>query len=346
MEDNTGHQCTRTPVHQNIFFTADWCSGDWCSGALFLMNYLISGGAGFIGSNIAKRLVEEGESVRIIDNFSTGKLENISSISGKVEIIDGDIRDTDIVSKAVRDMDFIIHQAALPSVPRSVKDPLTSNSVNVTGTLNLLNAVREAKIKRFVYASSSSVYGDTPVLPKREDMQPNPQSPYAVAKLTGEYYCSIFYKVYGLPTVSLRYFNVFGPNQDPQSQYAAVIPRFITAILNQKNPVIYGDGGQSRDFTFVENVVEANLLSCKSDNASGKIFNIACGDRYTINTLLNELYSLSDKKVDPVYSEPRQGDIRHSHADISRARETIGYSPKVDFKEGLRRTVEWFKYCL
>ncbi|MBI3599981.1 MAG: SDR family oxidoreductase [Nitrospinae bacterium] len=307
------------------------------------MNYLITGGAGFIGSNIAKRLVKEGESVRIIDNFSTGKRENIGDISGKVEIVDGDIRDIDTVSKAVRDMDFIIHQAALPSVPRSVKDPLTSNSVNVTGTLNLLNAAKEAKIKRFVYASSSSVYGDTPVLPKREDMPPNPQSPYAVTKLTGEYYCSVFYRVYRLPTVSLRYFNVFGPNQDPQSQYAAVIPRFITAILSQKSPIVFGDGEQSRDFTFIENVVEANLLSCKNDNASGKIFNIACGNRYTINTLLNELYSLSGKKVEPVYSEPRSGDIRHSHAEISRARDIIGYKPGVDFRDGLKRTVEWFK---
>ena len=283
------------------------------------MNILLTGCAGFIGSNIAKKLVEEGESVRVIDNFSTGKKENISGISGKIDILDGDIRDGDTVSKAVRDMDFIIHQAALPSVPRSVKDPLSSNGVNITGTLNLLNAAKGAKIKRFVYASSSSVYGDTPVLPKREDMTPNPQSPYAVTKLTGEYYCSVFYKVYGLPTVSLRYFNVFGPNQDPQSQYAAVIPRFITAILNQSSPVVYGDGEQSRDFTFIENVVEANLLSCRNDNASGKIFNIACGDRYTINTLLKELYSLSGKKVEPVYSQPRSGDIKHSHADISRA---------------------------
>ncbi len=307
------------------------------------MNYLITGGAGFIGSNIAKKLVEEGESVRVIDNFSTGKKENISGISGKIDILDGDIRDGDTVSKAVRDMDFIIHQAALPSVPRSVKDPLSSNGVNITGTLNLLNAAKGAKIKRFVYASSSSVYGDTPVLPKREDMTPNPQSPYAVTKLTGEYYCSVFYKVYGLPTVSLRYFNVFGPNQDPQSQYAAVIPRFITAILNQSSPVVYGDGEQSRDFTFIENVVEANLLSCRNDNASGKIFNIACGDRYTINTLLKELYSLSGKKVEPVYSQPRSGDIKHSHADISRARDIIGYKPGVDFREGLRGTVEWFK---
>lgn len=307
------------------------------------MNYLITGGAGFIGSNITKRLVEEGESVRIIDNFSTGKRENIKDISEKIEIIDGDMRDIDAVSKAVRDMDFIVHEASLPSVPRSVKDPLTSNSVNVTGTLNLLNAAREAKVKRFVYASSSSVYGDTPLLPKREDMTPNPQSPYAVTKLTGEYYCSVFYKVYGLPTVSLRYFNVFGPNQDPKSQYAAVIPRFITAILNQSSPVIYGDGEQSRDFTFIENVVDANLLSCKDDNASGKIFNIACGERYTINTLLKELYSILGKTAEPVYSEPRAGDIKHSHADISRARDIIGYKPKIDFKEGLRRTVEWFK---
>ncbi|MEK6591127.1 MAG: NAD-dependent epimerase/dehydratase family protein, partial [Nitrospinota bacterium] len=198
-------------------------------------------------------------------------------------------------------------------------------------------------IKRFIYASSSSVYGDTSVLPKREDMSPNPQSPYAVTKLTGEYYCNVFYKVFGIPTVSLRYFNVFGPHQDPESQYAAVIPRFIIAILNQKSPLVYGDGEQSRDFTFVENIVEANILSCKNDGVSGKIFNIACGERFTINRLLKELYSLTDKEGNPVYTDPRSGDIRHSQADIRSAREIIGYEPKVDFKEGLKKTVEWFK---
>ncbi len=307
------------------------------------MNYLITGGAGFIGSNIARRLAGEGESVRIIDNFSTGKRKNIEDISSKTELIDGDIRDTETVLKAVKDIDFIIHQAALPSVPRSVKDPITSNEVNVTGTLKLLNAAKDAEIKRFVYASSSSVYGDTPFLPKKEDMPPNPQSPYAVTKLTGEYYCAVFYKVYELPTVSLRYFNVFGPYQDPESQYAAVIPRFINAILNQNNPTVYGDGEQSRDFTFIENVVEANILSCKNDRASGKIFNIACGNRYTINKLIAEISAITGINANPVFIESRRGDIKHSLADISSAREAINYKPKVDFKDGLKKTVEWFR---
>ncbi len=307
------------------------------------MNYLITGGAGFIGSNIAKRLVRDGESVRVIDNFSTGKRNNIDEIKDKIDLIEGDIRDTGTVLKAVKDVDFIIHQAALPSVPRSIKDPITANDVNVTGTLNLLNAAKNLKIKRFVYASSSSVYGDTPILPKREDMPPNPQSPYAVTKLTGEYYCSVFYKVYGLPTVSLRYFNVFGPFQDPESQYAAVIPKFINAVLHHNSPVVYGDGEQSRDFTFIDNVVDANILSCRNDKSSGKVFNIACGNRYTLNRLLTEVSYLTGNKANPQFIEPRSGDIRHSQADISSARELIGYRPKIDFREGLKRTVEWFK---
>jgi nucleoside-diphosphate-sugar epimerase len=307
------------------------------------MNYLITGGAGFIGSNIAKRLVREGESVRIIDNFSTGKRDNIDEIKDRIDLIEGDIRDAETVLRAAKDIDFIIHQAALPSVPRSIKDPITSNDVNVTGTLNLLNAAKNSKIKRFVYASSSSVYGDTPILPKREDMPPNPQSPYAVTKLTGEYYCSVFYKVYGLPTVSLRYFNVFGPYQDPESQYAAVIPKFINAVLHHNSPAVYGDGEQSRDFTFIDNVVDANILSCKNDRSSGRVFNIACGNRYTLNRLLTEISYLTGNKVNTQFIEPRAGDIRHSQADITNARELIGYRPKIDFREGLKRTVEWFK---
>ncbi len=307
------------------------------------MNFLITGGAGFIGSNIAKRLVRDGESVRVIDNFSTGKKNNIDEIKDKIDLIEGDIRDTETVLKAVKDVDFIIHQAALPSVPRSIKDPVTANDVNVTGTLNLLNAAKNSKIKRFVYASSSSVYGDTPILPKREDMPPNPQSPYAVTKLTGEYYCSVFYKVYGLPTVSLRYFNVFGPYQDPESQYAAVIPKFINSVLHHNSPVVYGDGEQSRDFTFIDNVVDANILSCRNDKSSGKVLNIACGNRYTLNRLLTEVSYLTGNKANPQFIEPRSGDIRHSQADISSARELIGYRPKIDFREGLKRTVEWFK---
>jgi len=306
------------------------------------MKYLITGGGGFIGSNIAHELVKRGEGVRILDNFSTGRRINLVGIENSVELIEGDIRDFWTVREAVEGIDCILHQAALPSVPRSVKNPLTSNSVNIDGTVNLLEAARQAGVKRFVLASSSSVYGDTPQLPKREDMNPDPLSPYAVTKLTGEKYCKVFYELYGLETVALRYFNIFGPRQDPNSEYAAVIPKFINAFLAGKSPVIFGDGEQSRDFTFVANAVEANILASKSSDAVGKYYNIAIGGQYTLNNLIKMLQEIIGTEIQPKYDPPRQGDILHSFADITRARKDLNFRPKVDFPTGLKKTVEWF----
>ena len=308
-----------------------------------MATYLITGGAGFIGSNIAQTLVSRGEKVRILDNFATGRLENLSRFRDNVELIEGDIRDLNTVREAVKDVDFVLHQAALPSVARSVQDPLTSNETNVTGTLNLLIACRDAKVRRFVMASSSSVYGDTPKLPKSEDMPLTPMSPYATSKLAAERYALNFYSLYGLETVALRYFNVFGPHQDPKSQYAAVIPKFITAMLRGESPVVYGDGEQSRDFTFISNVVEANLLACTSERAPGHAMNIACGGRYTLNQLLSMLEHIIGCKANATYTDPRPGDIKHSHASIELARNVLGYEPKIGFEEGLRRTVGWYK---
>ena len=306
------------------------------------MKYLITGGAGFIGSNIAHQLLSQGEQVRIIDNFSTGRRINIDDIEDKIELIDGDIRDFWTVKDAVDGVDYILHQAALPSVPRSVQNPLTSNSVNIDGTLNLLEASRQAGIKRFVMASSSSVYGDTPELPKHEGMWTDPLSPYAVTKLTNEKYCKVFYELYGLETVCLRYFNIFGPRQDPKSEYAAVIPKFINAMLAGKQPVVFGDGEQSRDFTFIDNAVQANLLATTAADAPGKYYNIACGAKFTLNDLLDMLRSILKCDIKAKYTPPRPGDILHSYADIERARNDLGYDPKVMFEEGLRNTVNWF----
>lgn len=309
-----------------------------------MITYLITGGAGFIGSNIVARLVkEEGNKVRILDNFSTGKIENIANFLDRIEVIEGDITELNTVKKALVGVDYCFHQGALPSVERSIQDPLTSNEVNIKGTLNILISSKELGVKRVIYASSSSVYGDTPVLPKREDMFPSPLSPYAVTKLTGEEYCHLFYTIYGLPTISLRYFNVFGPNQDPTSTYAAVIPKFITALLGEKEPVIYGDGGQSRDFTFVDNVVEANILATKTTTGLGETFNIACGQRVTINELAKNLAKILNVAIKPVHLNPRAGDVRHSLADISKAQSYLGYEPKISFEEGLRLTVEWYQ---
>lgn len=307
------------------------------------MNFLITGGAGFIGSNIAHELVEKGNNVKIIDNFATGKPENIDDIRAKIEFIQGDIRDLDLLKNSMKDVDYVLHQAAIPSVPRSVKDPILSNDTNICGTLNVLVAAKDSDVKRVVYASSSSVYGDTPTLPKQEDMIPNPLSPYAVTKLTGEYYCKVFHSIYGLETVSLRYFNVFGPRQDPESQYAAVIPKFITRMLNNESPTIYGDGLQTRDFSYIKNVINANLLACNAKNAPGKAFNIACGERITLNELIAVLNEILDKDIESTYTDPRQGDIKHSLADISRAIEILDSKPKYNLKEGLKETVEWYK---
>lgn len=306
------------------------------------MKYLITGGGGFIGSNIAHELVRRNEEVRVLDNFATGRRVNLSGIEDKMELMEGDIRDFWTVREAVEGVDYVLHQAALPSVPRSVKNPLTSNSVNIDGTLNLLEAAKQAGVKRFVFASSSSVYGDTPELPKHEKMWLDPLSPYAVTKLAGEKYCKVFYELYGLETVALRYFNIFGPRQDPGSEYAAVIPKFINAFLAGRSPVIFGDGEQSRDFTFVANAVEANLLAAKTPGIAGKYFNIAVGGQYTLNTLVKMLQEIIGSDIKPKYDPPRKGDILHSYADISRARSEMGFNPKVDFVNGLKLTVEWF----
>ena len=305
-----------------------------------MSNYLVTGGAGFIGSNIVEALINQGESVRVLDNCATGKLSNLEGIINQIEFIQGDIRDLSVVRGAVKDMDYVLHQAALPSVARSVDDPIATNEVNVTGTLNVLVAAKDEKVKRVVYASSSSVYGNSQVLPKREDMPANPISPYAISKYTGEQYCKVFYSLYGLETVTLRYFNVFGPRQSPNSQYAAAIPIFIKAFLDEKPPTIFGDGEQSRDFTFIENIVLANLLACHAEGIAGEVFNIAYGKRTTVNDLTRAIKNLLDSPLEPAYRQARKGDVRHSLADITKAQRLLGYEPKVDLEAGLRRTIE------
>ena len=304
--------------------------------------YLVTGGAGFIGSNIVKELLRREERVRVLDNFSTGKRENMAPYLEDVELIEGDLRHLETVRQATEGVDYILHQGALPSVQKSVDNPLDTDESNVRGTLNLLLAARDAGVKRVVCASSSSVYGDTPTLPKTEEMKPAPLSPYAVSKLAGEHYGQVFYQVYGLETVALRYFNVFGPRQDPTSQYAAVIPRFVTAMLKGEQPVIYGDGEQSRDFSYVTNVVQANLLAATAPGVGGQIFNIACGKRYNLLELVATINQILGTDVTPVHTAPRVGDIRHSLAGIARAREMLGYQVEVEFKEGLRRLIAWY----
>jgi len=304
--------------------------------------YLVTGGAGFIGSNLVEELIKRGEKVRVIDNFSTGRQENIEEFVPKIELVEGDIRNLDMVREAVKGIDFVLHEAALTSVARSIEHPLATTETNIEGTLNVLVAARDAKVKRAIYASSSSVYGDNPTLPKKEEMIPGPLSPYAVSKLSGEYYCRVFYRIYGLETVVLRYFNVFGPRQDLTSPYAAVIPKFIEAMLNGEPLTIYGDGEQSRDFTFVENVVEANLRACRTENIAGEFFNIGCGKRTTVNELARIIGKLIDQNVKPIYADPRPGDAKHSLADITKAQRLLNYQPKVDIEEGLRRIIQWY----
>ena len=306
-------------------------------------NYLVTGGAGFIGSNIVEVLVNQGESVRVLENLATGKLSNLKGAINQVEFIQGDIRDVYVVREAVRDMDYVLHQAALPSVARSVDNPGVTNEVNVTGTLNVLVAARDEKVKRVVFASSSSVYGNCRILPKREEIPANPISPYAISKHTGEQYCQVFYSLYGLETVALRYFNVFGPRQSPNAQYAAAIPIFIRSFLEGKAPIIFGDGEQSRDFTFVENVVSANLLACHAKNAAGESINIACGKRTTINRLISSIKNRLASPLEPIYEPARQGDVRHSLADITKAQELLGYKPKVEMEAGVQKTIEWMQ---
>ena len=300
---------------------------------------IVTGGLGFIGSNLAERLIKNNE-VTIIDDESTGKMENIKHLeSDNLNVIKGSITDLNLTD-IFKGHDYVFHQAALPSVPRSIQDPKGSNEANITGTLNVLVAAKDSGIKKVVCASSSSVYGDTPTLPKLEDMPVNPLSPYAITKMTGEFYCKVFQELYGLQTVSLRYFNVFGPRQDPTSQYSAVIPKFVDAILNNKSPVVYGDGEQSRDFSYIKHVVNANILACESDKTG--VYNIACGRRITINQLIGMINEILGKNVEPIYSEPRPGDIKHSLADISKA-SLFGYEPKSDFKQELEETIRWFR---
>jgi len=307
-----------------------------------MAHYLVTGGGGFIGSNLVKALIARGQHVRVLDNFATGRRQNLAGLENQIDLIEGDMRDPATAERAVDGVDYVLHQAALGSVPRSVQDPLTSNEVNVNGTLNLLWAAKKSRVKRFVTASSSSIYGNTSQMPKDESMLPNPISPYAVSKLAAERYTLSFNAVYGLPTVALRYFNVFGPKQDPASQYAAVIPRFITALMKGQSPVIYGDGEQSRDFTYIDNVVQANLLACSAPEAPGQVMNIACGDRYSLNTLLRFLAEIMGKEVRPVYETERPGDVKHSLASIARAEQILGFSPAINFRDGLKRTVAWF----
>jgi nucleoside-diphosphate-sugar epimerase len=305
--------------------------------------YLVTGGAGFIGSNIVDELLRRGQRVRVLDNFSTGREENMAEFGSRVELIRGDVRDEDAVDRAVQGADYVLHQAALASVPRSIADPTANNQVNAQGTLNVLIAAKHHGVKRVVYASSSSVYGDSQELPKVETMTPNPKSPYAVAKLAAEYYCRVYGELHGLATVSLRYFNVFGPRQDPGSQYSAVIPLFVKALLEGRAPHIHGDGEQSRDFTFISNVVNANLLACEANVTGARVYNIACGGRYTLNQLFAALRDRIGSRVEPVYGPARPGDVKHSMADIGRIQKDLGYHVGVSFEEGIDRTVQWYQ---
>lgn len=305
--------------------------------------YLVTGGAGFIGSNLVHELLRRGETVRVLDNFSTGRRSNLADVYGDIDLVEGDLRSSESCRQATKGVDVVLHQGALPSVQRSVSDPFTSHDTNATATMNLLVAARDVGVKRFVYASSSSVYGDSPTMPKQEEMIPRPKSPYAVAKLAGEHYCRIFYELYGLETVCLRYFNVFGPYQDPTSHYSAVIPLFIRAMMAGKAPTIYGDGTQSRDFTFVANNVHANLLAATQPGVGGQIFNIACGQRYSLLDLMDALNEILGTAIEPTFDHSRRGDVKHSLADIGRAQEMLGYTVQVDFLEGLRRTAAWYR---
>jgi nucleoside-diphosphate-sugar epimerase len=307
--------------------------------------HLITGVAGFIGSSIARALLERGEQVRGVDNFATGKRENIAEIAGRIDFREVDILDLEAMKRACAGVDVVYHQAAIPSVPKSVLDPLGSNQANVDGTVNVLIAARDAKVRRVVYAASSSAYGDTPTLPKHEQMTPNPISPYAVAKLASEYYMISFYRCYRLETVCLRYFNIFGPRQDPTSPYSGVLAKFITQMLRGEQPTIFGDGGQSRDFTYIDNAVSANLLAAQAPGAkvAGKVFNVATGTRADLNETFEILKKLTGYSGKVKHAAERDGDIKHSLADITLARDKFGYEPKVNFEEGLKRTVEWYR---
>jgi UDP-glucose 4-epimerase len=310
-----------------------------------MSTYLITGVAGFIGSSLARAVLEQGDRVRGIDNLATGKLANLTEILDRMDFRQSDLLDVDATHAACAGVDYVLHQAAIPSVPRSVLDPLESNRANVDGTVTLLVAAKDAKVKRVVYAASSSAYGDTPTLPKREDMTPNPISPYAVAKLAGEHYLASFWRCYGLETVALRYFNIFGPRQDPTSQYSGVLAKFILLMLKGEQPTIHGDGTQSRDFTYVDNAVSANLLACKAPapEVAGRVFNVATGRRIDLNETFEVLKKITGYKGDVKYGPERAGDVKHSLADLTRTQQHLGYQPKVNFEDGLRRTVDWYR---
>jgi len=307
------------------------------------MRYLVTGGAGFIGSNTVEELVRRGHSVVVLDDLSAGKEENLAEVRNKITFMKGSIIDIEVVRKAMHEADFVLHLAARTSVPRSVKDPIESNKINIDGTLNVLVAARDAKVKRVVFAASSSAYGETPTLPKVETMQPAPISPYGVTKYVGELYAQVFGRCYSLENVCLRYFNIFGPKQDPSSPYSGVLAKFCTCFLEETEPVIFGDGEQSRDFTFVENAVQANLLACEAPNVSGRTFNVGTGGRFTLNQTVELLGKISGTALKPQYEPPREGDIRDSQADITQARQLLGYDAPVGFEEGLTRTFEWYR---
>jgi UDP-N-acetylglucosamine/UDP-N-acetyl-alpha-D-glucosaminouronate 4-epimerase len=306
----------------------------------FMASYLITGGAGFIGSHLTEELARRGQTVRVVDSLITGKRANLAHVPD-VELVEGDLADTAVAARAVKGMDYVLHQAAIPSVPRSVEDPITSNRANVTASLNILVAARDAGVKRLVYAGSSSAYGNTPTLPKREDMPPNPLSPYALQKLVGEQYCQMFTELYGFETVTIRYFNVFGPRQDPGSPYSGVISLFSTALLDGRQPIIYGDGEQTRDFTYIANVVDGVLRACDAPNAAGEVINVATGGRISLNELLRVMNRIVGSKVQAVHLDARAGDVTDSQADITKAQTLLGYTPAVGLEEGLRRTLEW-----
>jgi len=307
-----------------------------------MTSFLVTGGAGFIGSHLAEALVRRGDRVRVVDSLVTGKRENLAHVPG-VEFIEGDLADPAVARRAIEGCEFVLHQAAIPSVPRSVKDPVTSHRANVEATFNVLMAARDAKVRRLIFAGSSLVHGDTVELPKHEGMPLHPRSPYALQKLMGEQYCQLFSELYGLETVSTRYFNVFGPRQDPSSPYSGVISLFITALLEGRRPSIYGDGGQTRDFTYVDNVVDGVLRACVAPNVSGRAVNVATGGRMSVNQLFRALRDIIGGTVEPVYGPPREGDVRDSQADITQAKKLLGYQPIVSFEEGLGRTVTWYR---
>jgi UDP-glucose 4-epimerase len=308
-----------------------------------MATYLVTGGAGFIGSHTVSELVRRGEEVRILDNFATGKRANLRAVQDKVIIHEADICDLEDIRPRFAGVDYVIHLAALPSVARSVADPLQSNLININGTLNVLVAARDARVKRLVFAASAAAYGDSPVTPRVESLLPLPLSPYALQKLAGEYYCQVFTRLYGFPTVALRYFNIFGPRQDPTSPYTGVLSKFITAYLRGDSPTIFGDGEQSRDFTYVESVVDATLRACSAPQAPGSVINVGTGKSYTLNQAVALLNRIFGRDVKPQHGPPRPGDVRHSQAEIKLARELLGYEPKVGFEDGLRRTVAWYQ---